>query len=40
MFNSVRSGSAGKYLDELDDWSEDDYLQERHMLREDMKKWK
>lgn len=39
MFNIIKSNQAKKYLDELDDWSEDDFEDERALLREDMKKW-
>ena len=39
MFNQIHSVNSEKYLNELDDWSENDYIIERKILREDMKKW-
>ena len=39
MFNTVKSNQSEKLLNRLDDWADDDYAEERKLLREDMKKW-
>ena len=39
MFNTVRSTKSQEFLESLASWCDDDYNEERDLIREDMKKW-